>query len=248
MKTPIRVVIVDDEKPGRDRVRRLLEDHPDFVIAGEAGDVPSAIALVDRVRPALCFLDVQMPAGDGFDVLRRVRHVPRVIFTTAHDQYAVRAFDVNSVDYLLKPFSPRRFAAALEKAREKIASEAPPGTEIVRLLEEIRPPTRIPARKGARIVLLDPSQVLWFEAEETLVFARTEEGRSLVERSLSELEIQLAAFFFRTHRRYLVNLSRIAEIRPADAGTCRIVLRDAGGTILPLSRRQARRLRERIPW
>ncbi len=247
----IRAVIVDDEKPARDRVRRLLEDHPDVVVAGEASDVPSAVALLDRERPDLCFLDVEMPAGDGFDVLRRVRHTPCVIFTTAYDQYAVRAFEVHSIDYLLKPFSQRRFAAALERAREQLDHEAPPPGEIVRLLEEIRAASaaaRIPARRGAKIVLVDPADVLWFEAEETLGFARTAEGRYLVDRSLSELEAQLAATFFRAHRQYLVNLSRIGEIQPSDAGTYRVLMRNAARTVLPLSRRQARRLRERIPW
>lgn len=237
MSAPIKVVIVDDEKPARDRLRRLLAAHPDFVLAGEAQDVGSAAALLQRERPDLCLLDVQMPGGDGFDVLR-APGAPRVILTTAHERYAVRAFEINSVDYLLKPFSPARFAAALDKVREQIAREASraPASE------------RIPVRRGTRIVLLDPAQANWFEAEETLVFALTEEGRFLVDRSLQDLEAALEPAFFRAHRRYLVNVARIAEIRPAEAGTFRIRVKDSAGTFLPLSRRQAKRLRERIPW
>ena len=109
----LRVAIVDDEKPARDRLRRLLADHPDLVVVGEAADASSAVELIDRERPDLCLLDVQMPEGDGFDVLRRVRHRPRVIFTTAYDQYAVPAFEVRSIDYLLKPVSRRRFGPIL---------------------------------------------------------------------------------------------------------------------------------------
>jgi DNA-binding LytR/AlgR family response regulator len=260
----IRTAIVDDEKPARDRIRRLLADHPDVTLVGEASDGPSAVVLLDRERPDLCFLDVQMPEADGFDVLRRVRQAPRVIFTTAYDQYAVRAFEVNSLDYLLKPFSRRRFAEALDRARDAIVRQAPPAPDLLRVLEEIRAglprpehpgapardggPLRIPGRRGAKIVLFDPAEVLWFEAEDVLVFARTAEGRFLVERPLADLETLLAPSFFRTHRSYLVNLSAIGEILPGDAGTFRIVIRDAARSVVPLSRRQARRLRELIPW
>jgi two-component system LytT family response regulator len=201
-----------------------------------------------------------MPEADGFEVLKRARHVPRVIFTTAFDQYAVRAFEVNSLDYLLKPFSRRRFAAALDRARQALTQHAPPAADLLRVLEEIRAglprsepardpgPLRLPGRRGAKIVLLDPAEILWFEAEDVLVFARTTEGRYLVERSLQDLETQLDPSFFRSHRSYLVNLSKIAEILPGDAGTFRVVIRDAAKSVVPLSRRQARRLREIIPW
>ncbi len=272
----IRAVIVDDEKPARDRIRRLLADHADFVLVGEAADGTSAVALIDSERPDLCFLDVQMPEGDAFDVLHRVRHVPRVIFTTAYDRYAVRAFEVHSLDYLLKPFGRERFAKAIDRAREALRERAASGDDLRKILDEIRqglgtrgglptaeeaevgrppgappvagPPLRISARRGAKILLLDPSEIFWFEAEDVLVFARTEEGRFLVERPLAELESLLGHNFFRSHRRYLVNLSKVAEILPGDAGTYRIVVRDSSRSSVPLSRRQARLLRERIPW
>jgi two-component system LytT family response regulator len=276
----MRVVIVEDEKPARDRLRRLLQEHPDCVIVGEAGDASSAAALIDREKPDLCFLDVEMPEGDGFEVLRRIRHLPRVIFTTAYDRYAVPAFEVRSVDYLLKPFSRERFAAAMTRAREAVqAGAAPPPQDILRLLEEIRAglersgraasapapaegppraagpetapppaPIRIPARKANKIVLLDPADILWFEAEETIVFARTATARLLVERTLNDLEALLTPAFFRTHRSFLANVSRIGEILPEEGGTARIVMKDEARTVLPLSRRQARLLRAVIPW
>jgi DNA-binding LytR/AlgR family response regulator len=270
----MRVVIVEDERPARDRLRRLLQDHPDCVVVGEAGDAATAAALIDREKPDLCFLDVQMPEGDGFEVLRRITHRPRVIFTTAFDRYAVPAFEVRSVDYLLKPFSRERFAAAMTRAREALQAGATPAPQdILRLLEEIRAglersgraasspppeapprpappdaPLRIPVRKANKIVLLDPAEILWFEAEETIVFARTAAGRMLVERTLNELETLLAPSFFRTHRSFLANVSRIGEILPEEGGTARIVMKDEARTVLPLSRRQARLLRAIIPW
>lgn len=252
----IRVVIVEDEKPARDRLRRLLQEHADCIVVGEAADAQSAAALIDRERPDLAFLDVEMPEGDGFEVLRRVRHAPRVIFTTAFDRYAVPAFEVNSLDYLLKPFSRERFSAALERARQALQTgPGPAPAEIVKLIEEIRRaapassgPLRIPVRRASKIVLLDPNDILWFEAEETIVFARTADARLLVERPLNDLETLLEPDFFRIHRSYLVNVSQIAEIQPEEGGTARVVMKDPGHTALPLSRRQARLLRDRIPW
>jgi DNA-binding LytR/AlgR family response regulator len=263
----LRVVIVDDEKPARDRVARMLAKHADFKVVGQAGDVEAAADLIDRERPDLCFLDVRMPGGDGFDVLGRITHVPFVIFVTAYDEYAVRAFEVHSLDYLLKPFTRKRLADALDRAREAVSQEEIPGATVESLLDKIRSGLRltdtaepgepapretgvdrIPARRGARIVLLDPDEILCFEAEETLVFARTDGGRFMVERTLTDLEHRLTPRFFRTHRSYLVNLSRIGEIQPDEAGTYCIVLKDEERTRVPLSRRQARRLKEKIPW
>jgi len=250
----LRTVLVDDEKPARDRLRRLLEAEPDVLVVGEAGDVDSAVELIDRVDPDLLFLDVKIPGGDGFDVLRRVRRRPEVIFSTAYDAFAVRAFEVASIDYLLKPIAPRRLAEAVARARTVGAPAR--DAEVLRLLQEIRQELRpapespadrrIPARRRDRVVLLEPAEIAWFEAEDTLVFARTATERLLVERTLADLEAALAPGFFRVHRGYLVNLSRVTEVRSERAGQV-VVVRD-GSHPVPLSRRQARRLREVLGW
>ena len=252
-----RCVVIDDERPARNRVKRLLAAHPDFELAGEAADAEAAVRLIDEIAPDLCFLDVQMPEGTGFDVLQRVRHVPHVIFVTAYDRYAVPAFEVRSIDYLLKPVGRERFAQALERARERIDADGS-ARRILDELDALRRlvgegpaaaasrPGRLSARRGGRVLLLDPDEIVWFEADDALVFARTATGRYLVERTLSELEGQLAGRFFRAHRSRLVNLGRIAEIRPADAGAYTIVCPGAG--TVPLSRRRARQLREIFPW
>jgi DNA-binding LytR/AlgR family response regulator len=267
----IRAVLVDDEKPARDRLRRLLRDHRDVEIVGEASDVAGAVEAIDALTPDLVFLDVRIPGGDGFEVLSRIHHKPAVVFTTAFDRYAVRAFEVNSVDYLLKPFDRGRFSAALEKARGMVASETEglPDT-VMKLLEAIRSeisglpshglpsapsspqaaqtPFRLPARRGAKIVLLDPAEILWFEAEDTIVHACTSGGRFLVDRPLAELERSLGTGFFRSHRSVLLNLAQVGEIVPSDGGTYRVILRDAAKSTVPLSRRQAQKLREILPW
>ena len=252
-----RCVVIDDEKPARDRMKTLLAAHPDFELAGEAADADTAVRLIDDTAPDLCFLDVRMPEGSGFDVLKRVRHVPHVIFVTAFDRYAVPAFEVRSIDYLLKPVSRQRFAQALDRARERLG-DAASARRILDELDTLRRsldggrdsssprPDRVSARRGAGILLLDPDEIVWFEAEDTLVFARTATERLLVEQTLAELERQYDRRFFRAHRSYLVNLARIGEIQPADAGTYTIVCPGVG--TVPLSRRQARRLREVFPW
>ena len=251
-----RCVVIDDEKPARDRIKRLLAAHPDFELAGEAADADAAVRLIDETAPDLCFLDVQMPEGTGFDVLERVRRVPHVVFVTAYDRYAVPAFEVRSLDYLLKPVGRQRFAEALDRVRERIVG-AGPARRILDELDALRRsagagaaaaprPDRISVRRGSGVLLLDPDEIVWFEAEDTLVFARSAAGRFLVDRTLSELERELEGRFFRAHRSCLVNLGRIAEIRPADAGACTIVCPGAG--TVALSRRQARRLREIFPW
>jgi two-component system LytT family response regulator len=252
-----RCVVVDDEKPARDRIKRLLAADPDFELAGEAGDADAAVRLIDEVAPDLCFLDVQMPEGSGFDVLTRVRHVPHVIFVTAFDTYAVAAFEVSSVDYVLKPVGRQRFAQALARAKDRLA-DAGSTRRVLDELDELRRsigreadgtpprPDRVSVRRGSTIMLLDPDDIVWFEAEDTLVFARTATGRFLVEETLSELERQFTSRFFRAHRSYLVNLARIAEIRTVDGGAYTMECPGAGA--VPLSRRQARKLREIFPW
>lgn len=250
----LRVAIVDDEKPARDRLRRLLAAMPDVELVGEAGDVASAVELLDREKPELCLLDVQIPGGDGFDVLRLTTHMPHVVFTTAFDHYAVRAFEVKSLDYLLKPVHRERLQDAVRRARQASGRGAAESDTMRRLLEEIRAhrpattPLLIPAKRGAKILLLDPGEVIWFETEGELVHARAADGRALVERPLAEMEELLAGSFFRIHRSYLVNLSKIGAIVPEEGGTYRVVMKDDTHTALPLSRRQAQKLREIIPW
>ena len=267
----IRTLIVDDEKPARDRLRRFLAEHADVEIAGEASDGASAVRMIETLRPDLVFLDVEMPEANGFEVLKRLTvPVPRVIFATAFDRYAVRAFEVHSVDYLLKPFDRKRLGSALARVREEIGKSLPSEEKLDALIREIRESARsvqhvdpdpipigargahserIPGRRGQKISLLAPSEIQWFEAEGELVFARSGANRYIVSRTLTELEAGLdPAQFFRCHRSFIVNLAGIAEIIPEESGNYRIVIRDPARPSIPLSRRQARRLREVFPW
>ena len=282
----IRTVVVDDEKPARDRIKRFLSEHADFEVVGEAGDGESAVRLIEELRPDLVFLDVRMPEADGFEVLRRLTHIPRIVFATAYERYAVQAFEVHSIDYLLKPFDRKRFGATLKRVREEVRKCVPAEERLGALLREIResalalrgtggametasegedshgeaPPLagpgaprsssdRIPGKRGQKIYLLAPGEVHYFEAEGELVFARSGPHRYLVARTLAELETSLdSKVFFRSHRSFIVNLSAIAEIIPEESGNYRIIVRDPERSAVPLSRRQARKLREVFPW
>jgi len=259
---PLRVLIVDDEPPARRKLRALLEREPDVEIVGEAVDGPDAVRAIEAHRPDLVFLDVQMPGCDGFEVLERVAgaHLPVVVFVTAHDEYALRAFDVHALDYLLKPYTAGRFAEALRRARAEVARAAQGAAEgseavgdgaaaLARMLDaramqagsgvalEGRPEriTRFPVRDGDRFLLLRADEVEWVEAAANYarLFAR---GTSfLVRMTMSELERRLdPERFQRIHRSWIVNLDRVKEIRQGWHGDYEVVL--LAGRALRMSR------------
>jgi len=253
--TPLRVLLVDDEPLARARLRRMLGGLERVEVVGEAGSVPEAAPLVDSLAPDLVLLDVQMPGEDGFALLSRVQHRPAVVFVTAFDHYAVRAFEEHAVDYLLKPFRPERLAAAIERVR---AARARPD-ELARQLQQVlasvgsartdRPETleRFTVRIGQKQLIVKADEVLWFGAEDKLVFAATASDRHYVNFTLDELERRLdPGRFVRVHRSAIANLDHAAALRPGFAGTWRLQLDDASRTEVPVSRSRARLLKERL--
>jgi two-component system LytT family response regulator len=226
-------LIVDDEPLARRELRRLLAAFPRIQIVGEASDIEEARARIDSLAPQLVFLDVQMPGGTGFDLLAQLDHVPRIIFTTAHDHYAVKAFDVSALDYLLKPIEPERLAAALAKipsAAEPLAAHAP--------LEQLF------VRDGPRCWFVPLREVSLFTAEGNYVRLSWGNVRPLLGRSLTALEEKLdARRFFRANRQQIVNLELITTVELGDGGRLYLQLRD--GPEIEVSRRQARLFRAR---
>ncbi len=237
-------VLVEDEPPARRRLRRLLEADGRVAVVGEADTVRDAVAKIRHHRPDVVFLDIRLPGGDGFDVLHRLEEVPGVIFVTAYDDYAVRAFEADAVDYLVKPVDEDRLAVALDRLERRREKEGvQPGLQ--RLLA--RPgerPFRIVARKRNRIVLLDPARVTHLSADHTLVFAWSGGASFLVPRTLQEMEEELAPHGFRrTHRSALVNLAHVRAVHPGASGNFVLEMDDPEGTRVPLSRRRARLVR-----
>jgi two-component system, LytTR family, response regulator len=236
----LRTLIVDDEAPARRRIRRLLGAERDVVIAAECGDGDAALALIARERPDLVFLDVQMPERDGFDVLTALRSdpLPAILFVTAHDRYALRAFDVHAVDYLLKPFTAERFRTAVARARERILAKTA-GAGVASLAASLRSQrpyvTRLPVRKGAATVFVDLTTVDWMDAADNYVRLHVRDREYLVRDTLASLEAQLdPARFVRVHRSAIVQIDRVAEIRTETHGDAQLRLRD--GTRIDVSR------------
>jgi two-component system LytT family response regulator len=222
----LRALIVDDERLARRKIRTFLEARSDVAIAGEAANVEEAIALAGSVRPDLILLDIQMPGGDGFDVVRALPEdrPPAVVFITAHDDYAIRAFEVAAVDYLLKPFDRRRFDEAIDRARKN----AP---------RDLRA-AFFPVKKRDRTIVVPVREVDWIEAEGKYVRLHVREQSYLVRDAINAVAQRLdGRLFVRIHRSTIVNLRRVAEVR--DATT--VVLQD--GTQLTMSRRFRPRVR-----
>lgn len=246
----LRALLVDDEMVARRRMRRVLEREPDVTIAAECADGAEALQEITKEAPDLVFLDVQMPELDGFEVIRRLPddRLPCVIFVTAYDRYAMQAFDVHAIDYLLKPFSASRFQLALDRARERIRSRQA-DTGLVELIASIRRRSpylsRLSVKTGGRIVLVDLRTVDWIEAADNYVRLHCGNREHVVRETLGSLERQLDPdCFVRIHRSVVVRIDQIREFHPATHGDMDVVLHD--GTQLTMSRTWRARARHLI--
>lgn len=236
----LRALIVDDEPIARRRIRRLLRACDGVEIAGECGDGRSALEAIDATWPDLVFLDVQMPGLDGFDVVAQLHpeRTPAIVFVTAFDRYALRAFDVHAVDYLLKPIAPARLGLAVDRVRQRIERGAN-SEGLVGLLRELRDRprhlVRLPVRARGRIVMLDMNAIEWIQATDNYVTVHANGREYLLRETLAGLEHQLdPERFVRIHRSTIAALDRIVELHPASHGDFDVRLRD--GTRLTLSR------------
>ena len=249
----IRTLIVDDEKLARDRLQSFLRGVKDIDVVGQAQNGVEAIRLIEEEKPDLVILDVQMPGTDGFGVLKAVTHPFQVVFATAYDEYAIRAFEVQAVDYLLKPISRARLEEAVRRVRAKMEDKAPATDfqELLRALEtrERRYVNQLPVHKGRQILILPIEEVYWFEVEYRLVYAHTAADRYMTNFTLKELEERLdPELFFRAHKSRLVNLKRVKAIVPWFGGRFKLVMRNQDGSEVELSRAQARVLRRQMRW
>lgn len=246
----VRVVLVDDEPLARERLRSLLKAETDIDLIAECVDGPNAIAVLSSERPDLVFLDVQMPGMDGFEVLQALDPacMPAVVFVTAYDHYALHAFDVHALDYLLKPFDRQRFATALERARLDLRVE-PGGRQILELLADLRREKRVLQRivvkATGRVFFLRPAEVDWMEAAGNYVRLHVGKETYLVRDTMKNMEERLDPdSFVRIHRSRIVNLDRVRELLPWFHGEYVVVLES--GEQLTTSRRHSIRLQELI--
>jgi len=258
-RMPINTIIVDDEKPAREELAYLLKGFPEINVIGQGKNGLEAVSLIREHSPGLVFLDVQMPGLDGFGVLkklveRKIAKMPHVVFATAFDQYAVQAFDVNAVDYVLKPFDKARIAKAIQRARKAMDNETSTTDRLEQLVSQLNGPRDKDTPQRLKVLVKVQQRLLLVNAED-VVFATIDGGEVNVAtreiqgtsnyRTLEELAEALdSESFWRPHRSYLINLRHVKEVVPWFNATYMLKMNDKTTTEIPVSRPQAKRLRE----
>ena len=251
--TRTRVLIADDEPLARERLRMLLAREEWVEIAGECHNGAEAVTAIQKLRPDLVFLDVQMPGATGFDVIEAVgvAHMPPVVFVTAYDRYALRAFDVHALDYLLKPFDRERFQQALARARQHLERKDAGDLErrLLELVQDLRSspqrPERFVIKSGGRVFFVRTDEIDWIEAAGNYVKLHVGSEAHLLRETMNSLEAQLDPdTFYRIHRCHIVNIERVKELQPWFNGEYVVFLRS--GTRLTLSRGYREKLQDRL--
>ncbi len=256
--TPTRItaLIVDDEQPARDELAFLLKGEDEIELVGQAANGVDAVNLIRELGPQLVFLDVQIPGPDGFAVIRKLLEkkvmLPAFVFVTAYDQYAVHAFEVNAVDYLLKPISRNRLDKAIAKVRKMVVTDETTGGKLDRLVHMLekndpaRQKTKLIVKSGGRLHLVDSDDLIYASIEDGVIsiVTRELEGQSNF-RTVEDLQANLdPKTFWRVHRSYLININRIKEVVPWFKSSFQLKMDDRRQTEIPVSRTQSRRLRE----
>jgi two-component system, LytTR family, response regulator LytT len=247
-------LIVDDEKPARDELIFLLKSFPEVNIVGQGKNGEEAVSLIKEHAPDVVFLDVQMPGLNGFGVIKKLMdrkmRVPHIVFATAYDNYAVHAFEVNAVDYVLKPFDKARIAKAVQRAKKVVEASALPADRLETLVNQLEQaksqPAKILVKFQQRLLLVDADDVIYASIADGLItiVARDAEGTSNY-RTIEELQGSLdAERFWRAHRSYLVNINQIKEVVPWFKSSYMLKMNDKKETEIPVSRAQTKRLRE----
>lgn len=249
MAGEIKTLIVDDELLAREIIRSYLSNHPDIEVVAECSNGFDAIKAIQDVNPDLIFLDVQMPKINGFEMLEIIDEPPRVIFSTAYDQYAIDAFEKNAVDYLLKPYNQARFDEALDKARQALKNDETGVDAQNALIEEGTKEklSRIVVRSGSRINILDLNQILHILATDDYVEIHTDSGKYLKQMTMKSLELRLPdTEFVRTHRSHIISIKYLQKIEHFEKDSHMAVLKD--GKRVPISRSGYGRLRELLEF
>src|ERR1700681_2305196 len=251
---PINTLIVDDEKPSRDELAFLLKSFPEVHLVGQGKNGVDALALIKEHSPDLVFLDVQMPGLNGFGVIKKLMdrkaRLPQIIFATAFDNYAVQAFEVNAIDYVLKPFDKARIARAIQRARKALEFDSSPSERFESLINQMGSvkgaPVKLLVKTQQRLFLVDADDVIFASIEDgtITVVSREVEGTSNY-RTIEELQTSLdSEIFWRAHRSYLVNINHIKEVVPWFKSSYMLKMADKRSSEVPVSRAQTKRLRE----
>lgn len=233
----IKVLIIDDEKLARDIVKKYLEKQSELELIGECVNGFEGIKLINELKPEIIFLDIQMPKISGFEMLELLDHQPEIIFTTAFDQYAIKAFEVNATDYLLKPFSLERFTEAANKAIEKVRNNKSNdySTLLSLVNQKLESINRIVVKTNNKIVIIPTDKIKYIEAQDDYVMIHSELGKHLKKQTMKFYEEHLDSnTFFRVHRSFIVNLNEIKRLDLFEKDTYKIIMKD--GASIPVSR------------
>jgi two-component system LytT family response regulator len=250
----IKIIIVEDERPARDLLKSYLEEFTELEVIGEYNNGFDGLKAINELKPDAIFLDVQMPKLTGFELLEVLEHHPEVIFTTAYDQYAIRAFERNAVDYLLKPFSKKRFREAVLKLNSRLESK-PEGVEEKSSIEKIRLQFaesderlhRVVIKKSGKIHVISTSDISFLEAQDDYVMIYTNEGKYLKQQTMKYFEQHLdSQQFVRVHRSYIANITCIERIEPYEKSNFILILKD--GQKVPVSRSGMQMLKENLDF
>lgn len=249
----IRTIIIEDEKPALDRIRGFLATLPDIEILDSTDSGKIAASLIDELKPDLIFLDIHLSDISGIDLFHLISYKPLVIFTTAYNQYAIRAFELQAIDYLLKPFSLERLKVAVNRAKETLDGNLSSEKSIKNLLSQWSPQKdylkRIPSKIGDRIYIINEDKIVYFASDQKLVFAHLEDTKYMVNYKLEELSARLdPEKFFRIHRSTIVNLNYVQTIEAWFGGGYKMKVRDKQKTELTISRAAGKLLRQKLGW
>jgi len=247
MEKKIRTLIIDDEKLARDIVKNYLGKYPFIELLGECSNGFDAIKMINELSPDLIFLDIQMPKLTGFEMLEIIDNPPAIIFTTAFDQYAIKAFEVNAIDYLLKPFSEERFNEALNKVIKQLENKSESGKNIERLLNHVDKRTeymeRVVVKIGQKISIIPVNEIKYIEAQDDYVMIYSQKGNFLKQKTMKYFDENLDPnLFFRIHRSFIVNIENIKQIELLEKETYVALLND--GRKLPISKSGYQGLKE----
>jgi two-component system LytT family response regulator len=249
-----KIIIVEDERPARDLLRTYLEEYHDLEIIGEYDNGFDGLKAINELKPDAVFLDVQMPKLTGFELLEVMEHQPEVIFTTAYDQFAIRAFERNAVDYLLKPFSRQRFKEAISKLNARLESKKG-GAKVESSIEKIRKHFaesdeklhRVVIKKSGKIHVIASSDINYLEAQDDYVMIYTDEGKYLKQQTMKYFEQHLdSQQFVRVHRSFIANITCIERIEPYEKSNFILILKD--GNKVPVSRSGMQALKENLDF
>ncbi len=244
---PVRALIVDDEKPARDLLKEYLQDVPAIEVIGECASGRQAVQAINQRKPDLVFLDIQMPGLSGFDVLQQLEHLPDIIFTTAYDQYAIRAFEVNAIDYLLKPFSRDRFQKAVQRVLQKRTEAGSAMENMLSLLMQTAPPSlnRLFVRVGSRIIPIRIDDILWISAEGDYTRIHLVDREYICNLGIGALEKRLdAQRFVRVHRSHIIALPALKHLQSDGEGGYMATM--INGARVRVSRSHAAKIRDLI--